>query len=130
MTSGPRPSPRLVDLEWGRVRVEGRDGSGGTYKDVKLYPGGSRGWDWNETGTRHDPGIQPADVEELLEAGADVVVLGRGVYERLGVTDAVRRCLEEAGAEVHVLATPAAAERYEDLREAGRAVGALLHTTC
>jgi hypothetical protein len=119
-----------VDLSWGHVRIVRRDGAFLTCKDVKLYPGGSRPWDWNETGTRHDPGIQAADVEELLEAGADVVVLGRGVHERLGITEAARRRLAEAGAEVHVLATPVAAERYEELREAGRAVGALLHTTC
>ena len=29
---------------------------------AKLYPGGARAWDWRETGTRHRPGIQPADI--------------------------------------------------------------------
>ena len=35
----------------------------GEGKDFKLYPGGGRKWDWTETGTQHQPGIQPADVK-------------------------------------------------------------------
>ena len=56
-------SPRILDCRWGRGRVDGH----GTIKDAKLYPGGARAWDWRETGTRHDPGIQPADVAELVD---------------------------------------------------------------
>src|SRR5215210_1208827 len=72
------PSPRITHLFWGHLEVEDR-----SFKDAKLFPGGSRAWDWNETGTDHVPGIQPADVEELLEHGASVVVLSKGFYERL-----------------------------------------------
>jgi hypothetical protein len=61
MSDGKR-SPRILAVRWGRMGVEGI----GAGKDFKLYPGGGREWDWNETGTRHSPGIQPADVEELL----------------------------------------------------------------
>ena len=67
----PQASPRISTISWGRMEVEGL----GEGKDFKLWPGGGRTWDWNETGTRHDPGIQPADVEELLEHGSQVVVL-------------------------------------------------------
>ena len=49
----------------------------GVGKDFKLYRGGGRAWDWAETGTRHSPGIQPADVEELVARGATTVVLSR-----------------------------------------------------
>ena len=66
-------SPRITNLSWGSLDVEGN-----SFRDAKLFPGGSREWDWNETGTRHVPGIQPSDVEELLEHGATVVVLSRG----------------------------------------------------
>ena len=53
-------SPRVTHLSWGHLEVEGVDGS---FKDAKLFPGGARAWDWNETGTNHEPGIQPADIE-------------------------------------------------------------------
>ncbi len=74
-------SSRIVGLSWGQIEVEG----GIRFKDAKLYPGGSREWDWRETGTAHIPGIQPADVEELLQKGARRVVLSRGIYRRLQV---------------------------------------------
>jgi len=34
-------------------------------------------------GTRHEPGIQPADVQELIEHGAKAVVLSKAFWERL-----------------------------------------------
>lgn len=126
MTDGPT-SPRVTGLSWGRTEVEGADGA---YKDAKLWPGGSREWDWNETGTGHVPGIQPADVEELLEQGARTVVLSRGQHERLRVQDETLAFLEERGVEVHVLPTDRAVERYNELAEAGEAVGGLVHSTC
>lgn len=124
--SNSERSPRITDLAWGRTEVEGADSS---YKDAKLWPGGSRAWDWNETGTEHVPGVQPADVRELVEAGAEVVVLSRGQHERLRVQEETVGYLEERGVEVHVLPTGEAVERYNEL--AGeRPAGALIHSTC
>jgi len=119
-------SPRITHLSWGRLDVEGEDGS---FKDAKLFPGGAREWDWNETGTRHEPGIQPADVEELLEHGATTVVLGKGFYERLQVCRETLRELEERNVLVHVEQTEEAARLYNELSERER-VGALIHSTC
>lgn len=67
-------SPRIITLSWGSVDTEV-----GTFRDAKLWPGGGRGWGWNETGTDHVPGIEAADVEVL------------------GSQDAVRRYNELAG---------------------------------
>src|SRR5204863_3223455 len=79
-----KPSPKIVDIAWGRMEVAGL----GVGKDYKLYPGGRREWDWSETGTRHAPGIQPADVEELLAHSATTVVLSQGMDRRLQVDPA------------------------------------------
>ena len=119
-------SPRILDCRWGRVRVDGH----GTIKDAKLYPGGARAWDWRETGTRHDPGIQPADVAELVERGATTVVLSRGVLRMLQVCPETLRQLESQGVAVQVLPTPEAVETYNRLAEGEAAVGALIHSTC
>ena len=118
-------SPRVTELSWGHVKVENST----SYKDVKLFPGGSREWDWNETGTQHEPGIQPADIEELLEHGAEVVVLSRGVYERLGVCPETLRMLEDRGIRVHVVQTEEAVRLYNEMADEER-VGALIHSTC
>ena len=117
-------SPRVTELAWGRLEVEGSN-----FKDAKLFPGGARAWDWNETGTRHEPGIQPADVEELLERGITAVVLSKGFYGRLGVTPEALRMLEDRGVAAHVRQTEEAIELYNELRETQK-VGALIHSTC
>lgn len=119
-------APRIDRLEWGIVEVVGH----GTFKDAKLWPGGARGWDWNETGTSHSPGIQPADAEELLEHGAETVILSRGQQGRLGVPDTTTAALEARGVEVHVAGTDEAVARYNRLAEDGAPVGALIHSTC
>ncbi len=121
----PEPSPRITDLSWGRV-----DTQAGTFRDAKLWPGGGRDWDWQETGTDHVPGVQPEDVVEVLDNGAEVVVVGRGQQGRLQVMDETLSRIDDRGAEVVVLETQSAVERYNELAEQGVAVGALIHSTC
>lgn len=118
-------SPKITKLDWGHIEVDGF----GAFKDVKLYPGGARSWKWTETGTEHSPGIQFADVEELLEHGAEVVVMSLGVYGRLKVQDKTLTKLEEKSITVHMLKTKEAKELYNQLCE-DNAVGGLFHTTC
>ncbi len=61
-------SPTIASISWGCIGFSDSDGLP-EGKDYKLYPGGGRPWDWKETGTRHSPGIQTADVEELVTKG-------------------------------------------------------------
>ena len=121
-------SPQISDVSWGTVEVDGPERTA-SYKDAKCWPGGSRAWDWNETGTSHVPGIQPADVEELVEHGASVVILSRGMNRRLQVKDETLEWLDEQGVDTEVLETNAAVERYNELAE-DTPVGALIHSTC
>jgi hypothetical protein len=118
-------SPRISRLSWGRIEVEGHL----PFKDAKIFPGGAREWDWRETGTRHVPGIQPADVQELIEHGARTVVLSQGVWERLQVCPETLDVLSGNDIQVEVLQTEAAVERFNELRE-NIAVGGLFHSTC
>jgi hypothetical protein len=118
-------SPRISQVSWGRLEVEGQ----GAFKDAKLYPGGAREWDWSETGTRHAPGIQVADVEELLQHGAEVVVLSKGVLARLQVCPETLELLKHRGIPAHVLPTEDAVRLYNELA-AKQKVGGLFHSTC
>jgi len=101
----------------------------GTGKDFKLYPGGGRPWDWNETGTRHVPGIQPSDVAELLERESTVIVLSRGMYLVLQTCPETLDFLRARGIAVHVEETRAAVALYNRLAESQN-VGGLFHSTC
>ena len=122
----PKPqSPRITRVSWGRLEIAGA----GAFKDAKLYPGGAREWDWRETGTRHVPGIQPADVTELIDRGAEVVVLSKGVLERLQVCPETLDLLKNRGIPAHVLPTEAAVRLYNEIA-AAKKVGGLFHSTC
>jgi hypothetical protein len=99
-------------------------------KDFKLWPGGGRPWDWIETGTHHSPGVRPADVEELVEHGAEVVVLSRGRELALEVSAEALDWLQGRNVAVHVEETEAAVNRYNELAERGEQVGGLFHSTC
>jgi hypothetical protein len=118
-------SPRITHLSWGHMEVEGL-ASG---RDFKLFPGGGREWDWSETNTHHVPGIQPADVEELLENGSRMVVLTRGMQLVLQTCPETLELLRQRGIPVHVEETRAAVELYNRLAETER-VGGLFHSTC
>lgn len=118
-------SPRIESVSWGRMEVQGLPQG----KDFKLYPGGGRPWDWNETGTRHSPGIQPADVAELLDHGATVVVLSRGMEHRLEIDPATLAMLRNREITVHEAETTEAVRLYNELA-GSQAVGGLFHSTC
>lgn len=117
-------SPKIESLSWGNIQVNNQN-----YKDVKIYPGGVRTWDWNETGTHHVPGIQVADVEELLEHGATVVILSKGINERLQTAKETKAYLNKKEIEYHILQTEQAVKMFNKLRTS-KAVGALIHSTC
>jgi hypothetical protein len=119
-------SPRVTAISWGSVAVEGISQQ---FKDVKLYPGGAREWDWNETGTRHVPGIKPADVQELIDNGARVIVLSVGMEGALQVMPETIAHLESNDVTHHVLRTDEAVNLYNQFADSVQ-VGALIHSTC
>ena len=118
-------SPRVTHISWGQMDIE----DVGSGRDFKLYPGGGREWDWSETGTHHVPGIQVADVEELLEHGSEVVILSRGMQLALQTCPETLQYLRERDIKVHVEETKAAVELYNKLAET-KLVGGLFHSTC
>jgi hypothetical protein len=118
-------SPLITHVSWGRMDVEGL----GTGKDFALYPGGGHAWDWGKHGTRHDPGIQPGDVQDLLDRGCTVVVLSQGMERRLKTMPTTLTLLADAGVTVHTEETTAAVALYNRLAET-EPVGGLFHSTC
>lgn len=111
-----------VSVTWGRIEVEGC----GVFKDARIHPEGAEEWDWSETGTRHSPGVQPADVYPLLERGAVALIIGTGFHERLEVQSETLSMLEERGVEVYVRDTEEATRLLNGLECAA----ALIHSTC
>jgi hypothetical protein len=125
VSADAKRSPRILSIAWGRIDVEGL----GVVKDVKLHPGGGREWDWSETGMRHRPGIQPADIDELLLHGATAIVLSRGMDLQLQVGQHVLEFLEAKHVTTSVAETTEAVQIYNGL-VATQLVGGLFHSTC
>ncbi|NXE98733.1 AAMDC protein, partial [Menura novaehollandiae] len=120
-------SPEIASLSWGQMKVKG---CSTTYKDCKVWPGGSRTWDWRETGTNHSPGVQPADLEEVVKKGVKTVVIGRGMSEALQVPSSTVDYLKQNGIDVLVLQTEKAVAEYNALAAQGVRVGGVFHSTC
>ena len=119
-------SPLISSVSWGKISVKGQ----GKFKDVKLFPNGGREWDWRETGTKHRPGIQVADVEELIKNNCEVIVLTRGMQLVLQTCDETVEYLKSLSIETHIEETKAAVKLYNDFAKQGLYVGGLFHSTC
>lgn len=119
-------SPKIVKAKWGKLEVAGL----GAFRDAKLYPSGGRTWDWRETDTHHVPGIQPSDIQELLDQGSEFIVLSRGFQLVLQThTDTVQK-LKELSIPFVIEETSKAVLTYNKLVSQGKAVGGLFHSTC
>ncbi|XP_070552654.1 mth938 domain-containing protein-like [Ptychodera flava] len=120
-------SPKVTSYSWGNIKLE----NGSTYKDCKVWPGGSIDWDWATTGTHHSPGVQVEDVNDIIDSSVDVLVIGNGMQRQLGVPADTLDYVTGKNIEVLVLQTEKAIEKYNDLVEEGeKRVGGIFHSTC
>lgn len=119
----------ITYLSWGRMEVA-VDGRIHQFRDCKVWPGGAVDWDWTETGTHHEPGIQPADIQEVLDHDADVVVLSEGMRRRLRAAPETEDLLRSSGIEYYVTETRRAVELFNELSAQGKRVGGVFHSTC
>ena len=119
----------ITGLKWGRIEVAVA-GQRQSFKDCKIWPGYAKEWDWALTGTRHKPGIQIADVEEVLASGIAVLVLTRGMELKLGTCPETVEYAKDHNVEVHILETKEAVKTYNELSRQGVSVGGVFHSTC
>lgn len=119
----------ITHLSWGHIEVT-IEGKLHRYKDCKIWPGGAKEWNWTVTGTNHEPGIQPSDIEEILGYDVEMVILSRGMFNRLQVCPETERILDQRGIVYHIEETSHAVELYNDLTRQGKRVGGVFHSTC
>lgn len=122
-------STQITDLSWGEIEVT-IDGNKQTFRDCKVWPGGAREWDWNETGTNHSPGIQIADIKEILKEGVEILILSRGQSRRLQVKKDTEEFLKKRGVTFYKEETNKAIDHFNQLSKEGKRVGGVFHTTC
>tara|TARA_R100001163_G_C5067308_1_gene206306 strand:+ start:112 stop:471 length:360 start_codon:yes stop_codon:yes gene_type:complete len=116
---------QIKKIRWGAIKINSKK-----VKDLKIFPGGYRSWDWNETGTRHCPGIQPSDIQELIDNGATTIILSAGMENRLELPDETKKWLKEKNISFHYLQTEEAVKKYNELAAYSNKIGGLFHSTC
>jgi hypothetical protein len=112
----------IDEYRFGRMVVDGK----AYEKDLVLLPEGVRPNWWREEG--HS--LSPADLQEVLEAKPEVLVIGTGAYGVMGVPAETCRAIEQAGIELVAERTARAVDRYNDLAASGRRVAGGFHLTC
>lgn len=123
-----KANTRIVHSSWGKTIVE-HNASQNEYEDCRIWSTGSEKWDWKRTNTHHRPGIQIADVKDLIDK-ADIFVLSLGMDHMLEVMSETISFLIEKNKEVFLLQTPEAVNKYNELAQQGKSVAALIHATC
>jgi polyphosphate kinase 2 (PPK2 family) len=115
------PLPMIDRFEFGTIVIEGQPfGS-----DVIIFPDGTvEQWQHKDEHV-----LRPRDVDRIISAGPEVVIIGLGTVGNLKVRPKAEKRLQEAGIEVMVYRTNKAIETYKELR-GQRGVAAILHVTC
>ena len=70
------------------------------------------------------------DLESVLSAGPEILVVGCGAYGVMQVCGEVRTILNQKNIQLEAFKTAEAAEHYNELSATGRKVVAAMHLTC
>jgi hypothetical protein len=100
---------------------------GTTYtKDLIILP--ERivdGW-WRQDGHV----LHAVDLDQVIEAQPDQLIVGQGVYRRMKVADDARQALQEAEIAFTALPTSQAVQRFNDAASEDQAIAAAFHLAC
>jgi hypothetical protein len=114
-------APEIQSYRFGRMVVGGESHT----RDLILLPERVvTNW-WRKDGHRLDVD----DLQEVLSATPDVLVVGTGAYGLMKVPPETRQAIEDAGIRLQVARTGEAWQIYNDLRENRPTAGAF-HLTC
>jgi hypothetical protein len=114
-------TPQIETYRFGCIVIDGQVYA----QDVIILPDRVLGGWWRKEGHA----LGPDDLEAVLDAAPELLVVGQGAHGRMRVTPEACQVLRGAGIELIVQATREACQTYESLR-AQRSVAAALHLTC
>jgi hypothetical protein len=107
---------------FGQITVDGRH----YQNDIKIIAGSVvSGW-WRQEGHSLDVG----DIDDILAANPQVLVVGMGQPGRMQVLPELRTCLRERGIELVEEPTEQAVAVFNRFSGEGRKVAGAFHITC
>lgn len=114
-------APKVDSYRFGQMVVDGEEHT----NDLILLPNRIVSDWWRQEG--HSLSIE--DLDDVFDAGPDVLVVGTGAYGAMKVPPETRRALKEAEIDLEIAKTGDAWERYNELQTRRNAAGAF-HLTC
>ncbi len=115
-------SRRISTYEFGRIAIDGTS----YVSDVIIAPDRVIDSWWRKQGHR----LQIDDLDDILQARPDLLVIGTGYYGRMQVPEETRQYLRDHGIEVREARTSEAVTVFNDLQKEYARIVAALHLTC
>ncbi len=103
-----------------------RIGGKAYHNDLKIIDGRVLGDWWRKEGHRLDA----VDIDDIVAARPEIVVIGTGYAEGMRVPDATRAMLLSKDIRVVIQATSKAVNTYNRLSKEGHRVSGAFHLTC
>ena len=114
-------APRIDSFRSGHIVIDGQIHN----KDVIIMPDLVIGGWWRREGHA----LHPDDLQAVLEAAPQTLVVGQGTSGLMRVTAETRQALQTAGIELVAQPTDQACQTYNRMRKE-QTVAAALHLTC
>jgi len=119
----------ITHISWGEIEIS-LGAKKLQFKDCKVWPEDAKEWDWNLTGTHHRPGIQPADIQEILDQEVEAMILSKGMLRMLHTSKETIELLDSLKLKYHIEETKKAANLFNELTRQGVRTGGIFHSTC
>jgi hypothetical protein len=114
---------KVESYSFGRVSIDGKSYD----KDLILLHGNVISSWWRQAGG-HVFAVE--DLQQVIDAAPEVVVLGTGAYGLVRVKDELVEAFSQAGTRIVSARTGEAVERLNQLLDQDQDVAAALHLTC
>ncbi len=112
----------IGSYRFGEIEVDGKK----HHDDIKIVDGSVISNWWREEG--HE--LASDDIEDILSAAPEILVVGMGLPGNMKVTDELRRRLAADGISLIDEPTPWAVATFNRLAKSGKKVAGAFHLTC
>jgi len=113
---------KIKSYEFGRIEIDGQ-----AYTSDVIIDDDHVNSSWLRKEGHY---FQVEDIEEILNAKPDVIILGTGKYGTMKVSNDVIKELESQGIEFVYANTDDACRRHNEISGSGKKVVTALHLTC
>ena len=107
---------------FGRIVVDGVEYT----KDLIIFPDHVKSNWWRVEGHK----LHVEDLKSVLDYEPEVLVVGKGAYGLMKITEEAEKALSEKGIQVVAMKTKEAIGEYNELIEKGKKAVVALHITC